>query len=367
MPTATETAILSAGGDASRALAIVQSNAVMAMHARKFRIPGDVVNKATANLPENQRGLIRWLHAHGAEHDMSLAELAGKIRYDDSTLSRVFRGEYDGNLGKICDAIASYKDLAERRASIKRAPFVMTNLARKMWKVFEASLTFQKVVYVYGESQIGKTTAGIEFARTHNHGETIYVRMPAGGAMSNFLEELAISLRISPQQKEKELRRRVVRSFDDRMLLIIDQAHECFRSQYSHRATMSLLFAMEIHDRSGCGLVIMGTNTLREEIEQGRMKGVLRQLGLRSLLSLQLPNRPSTADLNKFSDAYGLESPEKEALQLQTEIIRDYGLGQWCCHLQAASRIASKHGKKLAWSHVLDAHAGIKALERSQD
>jgi DNA transposition AAA+ family ATPase len=339
-------------------------NAVVAMHDQKFKLPGDVVNKATAELPEEQRSLIRWLHAYACDRNLSMSDLAAKVRYDNSTLSRVFRGVYSGNYSDVCAAISRFKDLEEKRSTIRRAPFVTTSLSRRIFKILEAALTFQKVAFIYGESQIGKTTTLEEYQRMHNHGETIVVRMPAGGALGNFLKELAIALRISPEQKEWQLRQRIKRSFDDRMLLIVDQAHECFRSQYSNRSTLSLLFVMEIFDYAKCGVVIVGTRTLRHELEAGRNKDILRQLGLRSLAGLQLPDKPSATNLNEFAAHYGLPAAEGEALMLQSEIIRDQGLGKWCTVLQAASRIAAKEGKKLTWAHVIRADAGLKSLEK---
>jgi len=340
------------------------SNAIATMTGRKFRIPGDVVNKATANLEDDQRSLVRWLHAYAAEHDLHLAELAAKIRYDESTLHRVFNGKYDGKLENVCREIAAFKKLAEARGSITKLSFIETAMSRQIWKLCDTALTYQKIGFLFGDSQTGKTTALMSYARLHNHGQTIYVRMPTGGVLGLLLSEFAQALRMSPQQKEKELRRRVIQAFDDRMLLIVDEAHQVFVTNEGNSRIRSLEFLREIHDRSGCGLIICGTNTARDEIMSGRHSKLLQQLERRALFTRQLPNQATRRDLDMIAAAYGLESAHGEGETLQAETIRESGLGKWCTFLQAASRIASKQGKKLAWAHVIAAHAGIKALEK---
>lgn len=337
-------------------------NATTAMHDQRFKVPGDVVNRATADLPDEQRSLIRWLHSHAAETNLSLKQVAERIRYDDSTLSRVFRGVYTGNLGDVCAAIARMKDLVEKRATIKRAPFVTTSVSRKIFRVCETAHTYQKVAFIYGESHIGKTTALEEYARTHNHGETVYTRMPTGGNLGHFIREIAKSLRISRELKEWQLRERIKGAFDDRMLFIVDQAHECFRTQFPTRATLALLFIMEIFDQAKCGVVIAGTKTLRDEFETGKASGILKQLSMRSIASLQLPDRPTRSNMAEFAAFYDLPPAEGEYLELQDSVLNTEALGKWCTILQAASRVAAKQNQKLTWAHVTRAYDGLKAL-----
>jgi hypothetical protein len=205
-----------------------------------------------------------------------------------------------------------------------------------------------------------------EYARQHNHGQTIYVRVPTGGVLGEFTAWLAMSLRISPQLKQWQIKDRIINAFDERMLLIVDEAHECFSSHYSDRGVRTLNFCREIHDRKRCGLVIAGTEVLEENVQAGKHRQMLRQLGLRSLAALKLPPKPSAANLVEFARRYNLPPAEGEALTLQTEIIREHGLGKWCSLLMAASRIAAKEKKEMGWSHVIKAHAAILALEAGQ-
>lgn len=340
-----------------------KSEAVVAMSERKFRIAGDVVNKATAELPDEQRSAIRRLHAHGAEHDLSLAELGKLVRYDETTLSRVFHGKYEGNLANVVKEIADFFALHDERSKGRKLTFIETDLARRVWKVCGAALEYQRIGFIFGDTQIGKTEALRKYQQDHNHGSTIYVSVPTGGSMSLFLAALAKALRISPQQKEKELIRRIFEAFDDRMLLIVDEAHQCLYSKGETRGARTLEFVRELFDARKCGVVICGTNVFRDEMDSGRFAGVLKQMKRRRLVALQLPSTPTASDLNTIAEAYGLAPATGEALALQTDAIREEGLGFWLTLLRMAAKGASTNKARMAWSHVIRAHAGSKMLE----
>lgn len=341
------------------------SQAVATMAMRKFRIPGDVVNRATAEMPDDQRSLVRWLHSHAVEEDLSLTDLSKLIRYDESTLHRVFNGKYDGRIENVIREIRDFKKLYDERAKHTRIDFIETGLSRQMWRLCDAALEFQRIGYIFGDSQIGKTKNLIRYRDDHNHGSTIYTRMPTGGALTHYLETLAIALRISPQQKEKELRRRIKSSFDARMLLIVDEAHQCViaSAATSSRPIRTIEFIRELFDDTNCGVVICGTNVFRTEMESGRLSGILRQVNRRRLAVLQLPSSPSADDLNTFAAAYGLRPARGDAYKLQTEVIRDEALGFWLTMLRMASKIAGKQHKPLDWDHVIRAHAGLREIE----
>jgi DNA transposition AAA+ family ATPase len=336
--------------------------------ARRYNIPGDVVNKATADLPDHQRAAVRWLHWYCAEKNIAYKDIAQKLRrpngdqYDGNTIYRILTGRYEGEYDRVVKSILDFKRLADERATVKRLPFIPTNLSRRIFKICEAALIYQKIAFVSSDGQVGKTTAAMEYQRTHNHGQTIYVRMPAGGSLCLFKKELARQLRISPQLKSDELTERVLGAFDENILLIVDEVHQAFGRVFR---LDTIEFIREIHDRKRCGIVLIDTNILPREIREGAHREMLAQLDRRSLLKLALPTRPTAADLESIAGGYNLPRATGEALALQTEIIRDHGLGVWCTYLQAASRFAEKEKKTLAWSHVIKARDILKKLESS--
>ena len=94
----------------------------------------------------------------------------------------------------------------------------------RIWQICDSALELQRVAFLFGESQIGKTEALQAYAESHNHGSTIYVSVPTGGFLTHFLARLADALRISHRMKQGELRQRIIQAFDSRMLLIVDDA-----------------------------------------------------------------------------------------------------------------------------------------------
>jgi DNA transposition AAA+ family ATPase len=331
-----------------------------------LKIPGDTVNRATADLPDDQRSLIRRLHAHGLEHGLGLKELGEFVRYDSSTLWRIFNGKYEGgNIAKVCDEIAAAFKLWDTRAQGKKMPFIETSLSRKLWSYYDACLEFQRIGFVIGSSQIGKTVNSLKYQAEHNHGSTIYVRMPTGGSMTMFLSTLARALRIPTQQKEKELIHRIISSFDDRMMLLVDEAHQCCLRRSITIGGRTIEFIRELFDASGCAVVFLGTDVFKDEMETGHLSGLLTQIKRRRMPLLHLPDAPTKADLNTFAKAYGLAPADGPALTLQTDMIRDEALGMWLTLLRMASKHAAKRQEPMAWKHVLAAAAFLKTMESS--
>lgn len=348
-------------------------NATLAMQAMRYRIPGDVVNKATAALDDEERSALRWLHSYAGERNYSLEEVASLLKQEsgkpyskDSVYQALTgrRAESGASLTPFVAAVQRLRKIEEARSGANRAPFIETVLTKRIWKICETALNFQRIAFIYGASQIGKSTALEEYQRTHNHGETIYVRMPARGSMGEFTRWLAKSLRISQGLKEWQIKDRIFSAIDDRMLLIVDQCHECFRSaNYGERGIASLLFLMEIFDRCKCGIVLVGTTEFERGVMDSRFAGTLKQLTRRGLPKpLRLPDKPTADNLAEFAAAYGLPPATEKALSLQTDTIRDHDLGIWLTTMQAGQKIATKRKAPMTWDHVIAAHAAFLSI-----
>jgi hypothetical protein len=340
------------------------SNALAAMAEARQRIPGDIVNKATADLPDNQRSAIRRFHAHYIENDLSIEEAAKLIRLSGSTLSLVLRGKYNASLDNVVAEIDAFFDLQEKRSQGRKLQFIPTKLTERIWQVCAAALEFQRIAYIFGDSQVGKTEALEAYARTHNHGSTIYVAVPTGGALSHFLVKLAEKLRISAALRETDLRRRIIEAFDDRMLLIVDEAHRCVpQSRFVDRRIQTIEFIREIFDERKCGVVICATKAFQDAMERGALANLLKQTKRRRLCAMHLPDRATREDLNTFAAAYDLAPSSGAARELETRLIDEEALGMWLTVLRMAAKLAAQRKQKLAWAHVLSAWAGLQQLE----
>lgn len=360
----------------------------------RFRIAFDVVAAATADLDDKDREALRWVAQYGRAKNISHEEIAAKLKkpdgaaYSGDSLYQALTGRREPEqLKNLIAAIIKFRDIEEERAGQAETGFIATAISRRVFSACRRAFLRRKIVFIWGESQIGKTTALREYARLHNHGETVYVRMPTGGSLDSFMRELASVLGIPTGNRAEDLRRRINECFDDRMLLIVDEAHECLSEHYSQkRGIRTLNYLREIFDRRGCGVVLSATNVFRDALLRGPHARNLRQLWLRGMAPLQLPDRPGQPDLAAFAAAYGLgpapdelvavrvsslgndgreqrETLERSPLALQNKVIAEYGLGRWNMVLQEASDMARERRKTITWSAVVSAHHQFELMQ----
>lgn len=357
----------------------------------RFTVAADTVALATRNLPDFECQQLRWLAKYGQGLNISVADLATRLRKPDGT---VYSGDsvYQALTGKRGAEGASLTPLAKAIAALRRevqeveahsaTTFIETPLTRRLFTIFRGALTKHRLGFVVGDSQIGKTTAANEFQRLNNHGTTHVFRVPTGGSITVTISELARRLGIPDRICYPDLRRRILDSFDEHNLLIVDEAHQCLYNKKNNSSLMVLEFVREIHDRRKCGVVLMGTGDLRDAL---RHNSILQQLWRRRTpgLVLQLPSEVPAADLNAFADAFRLEpAPNREmriALDgedgpksfaanpalLQQQIVRADGLGSWIRLLEDARDLAKETSSKMTWGRVLASYCLARAQEEA--
>ena len=328
----------------------VASATIQAMQDARQRVPGDIVNRATADLPDNQRSAIRRFHAYYIEHDLSIAEAAKLIRVAGSTLSLILNGHYPAKVDNVVAEIEGFFELSDRRSQSKKLNFIHTKLTQRIWGVCDAALEFNKIAFIWGDGQIGKTEALRAYQAAHNHGSTLYLEVPTGGTLQDFLISMAEKLRI-------------INSFDDRMVLIVDELHRTVDRQAGRPSIRTIEFIRELYNERQPGIVLCGTNVFRDEMDSGDLERILRQLKRRRLCALQLPNVPSREDLNTFAAAYGLAASAGDARKLEADMVEHEALGMWLTLLRMAAKLAATRKQKLEWAHVISANAGLQALE----
>jgi len=357
---------------------------------RKWRLAGDVVARATEQLDPYEKDQLRWLHRYATERDMppdavgALLEKEDGEPYSGNSLYQALTGRrQESSLRPLADSIAAFRRRTGETEAASAAAFVMTPLARRMFEVFSRAARRRRLSFIFGPPQIGKTTAAAEYARRNNHGSTILVRMPARGALCHFLPELGGRLGIPRNRRESDLRRRIIESFDEGVLLIVDEAHQPLLPETAS-AAMALEFIREIHDRRKCGVVLMGTDVLKTGLQHNKL---LSQLWRRRSPGsvIQLPHTVPDRDLNEFAASFGLEpAPDKEMAveylatddgaesrrtfranpaQIQRSITTHDSLGSWLKLLEDAQDLARERRTALRWSHVLVTWCLARAVE----
>ena len=331
--------------------------------ARQY--PGDVVNKNTAHLPDNQRSAIRRLHAYQFENSLSLGELEVKTGISSTTISQIYRNKYPSDVSGIVSRIQSFFALLDKRSQSRQLDFVETKLSKNIWGICDNARTMQKINFIFGDSQVGKSKALKKYALDHNHGSTCYLEMPTGGLLTNFMAKLAEKLHMSAHQRRADLRRRLIEAFDDRMLLVVDEAHQCLpiNGYTTARSLQSIEFIREIFNEKECGVVICATKAFQSAMNHGEWSSLLAQSKRRQFLTLELPNEPTREDLNAFSRAYGLPAAAAQARELEKSIIATEALGYWLSVLRAGHEVASSKKQAMTWAHVLSAWSGILELQ----
>ncbi|MFA7256936.1 MAG: AAA family ATPase [Kiritimatiellales bacterium] len=309
-----------------------------------------------------QADLIWWFYCYCKEQDFSLGEAGKQIGKDSTTIHRIFHCAYGAKLDNICADIARYKRIVQERAGQVKLDFVETSIAKIIWRACDGALISQSVAFIYGDPQIGKTMALEEYARRNNHGQTKLIRMPASAGVQLFTKEMARACFVSVYRSFEGMRDSILNAVDDKTLIIIDEAHQCFLSYQKGSQIKVLELIREIYDRTHCGLVLCGTNVWRREIQEGKLASMLEQLRRRGTIKIQLPSKPPKADLDRIAKKFGLAPAEDLALEVIKEMLHTSGLGMVVKYLQNASRMASRENKKLSWDHFVQAHDIIQKL-----
>ena len=361
---------------------------VAIINNRAFLIPGDIVRKAIEDLPNEQRDLVLWFYSWCRKNDFAKSDMStilkkgdgGYYSYDSIyqllTGGRIRRGE---NIEPLLDAIDTLRKIEEPRASQVSSGFIETRLFREIQARCLKALNRQRIMFIFGDSQIGKTESLLEFQRRHNHGQTIYIETPTGGCVGGFIFALARQLAIPTKDRFRaSLRERVIEAFDSRMLLIVDEAHRCLKPG-SLTGLEVFSFLRELWNRRKCGMVLSLTNEGRDQFLTGPHAAQLAQLWRRRITPLQLPNVPPDDDAALFAAAYGLPEASDEPvtvrlslldetgrqqtkqhtdspLRLQRDVLKTEGLGVWIGILQDASDMAREQSRKITWAAVLKAH-----------
>jgi DNA transposition AAA+ family ATPase len=350
----------------------------------RFRLPADVVQNAIADLPEEQRITLRWFATWCNQHvqykeDLGrvLKKASGHFYSTDSIIalltgSRVRRGE---NIEPMLDAIHGLRRVEDLRADQVGSGFIETRLYKEIERRCEKALKRQRIAFIFGDSQIGKTWSLKEYARRHNHGETIYVEMPSTGSLGGLLKVLAGIFNIPEVMNQGQQADRIIECFDSRMLLIIDEAHNALKG----RNLAALAFVRELWNRRQCGVVLSMTNEGKNIFLRGPQAKQLEQMWRRRITPLQLPSATPADDAALFAEAYGLTPAEDKKvtikvsfrnergdvetkehddnpLRLQTEILSTEGLGVWISILQDAADTAQESRKPITWGAVIKAH-----------
>jgi DNA transposition AAA+ family ATPase len=336
--------------------------------AQRISIPGDQVQQALdrlvdqAEIDDTGRGDIWWLYSYAMENGWNLDDVGQAIDKDATTAYRLFLGRYGAKYDNLVEAVARYRKIAVARGQRKSIGFVETTTWGKIDKVCRHALVGQLPAFIFGSSQIGKTTCLMEYARRNNHGQTRYIRMPASPGFHDALGAVARACYVASRLSGRDLRERIMGAVNDRMLLIIDEMHQPLISGRGQTAVQIIEWLRELYDRTNCGIVFCGTRVFRDELERGKFALILDQFRRRGIIQLALPDVAPAADVHKIAKAFGLPPPDGVAAEVVGRMLKASGLGQYVKFLQSASNLAANQKKTMCWDHFVTAYDLVQEL-----
>jgi DNA transposition AAA+ family ATPase len=356
--------------------------------ARSYiNVPADTVLLSTQDLAEEQKNLVRWLFGFCKQKNWSWQTAAAETKISDTVLWRIWSDKYRYPLGiwverkdketgektrvqidhpragqrialtKVCERIERFKNLALEREDNSNAEVVLTTTIQSVYIVCKDALVTRTVSFIYGNNQLGKSKGLEYFKSKNNHGQTKLIRIPAIGSFIVFIKEVAEQCQVSDEGSGERIRRRILDSVDDSMLLIFDEINLVFQFYRESDVMKVMEFIREIHDLKKCGVVLCGDNDFRDAFVKGTHARLLRKLANRSDVPLQIPDIAPWSDLNLLAAAHGLPPiPKKSEVAAAIDLInKESGIGKYCKLLARTKRKANKKKEKITWDHFHDA------------
>jgi len=204
---------------------------------QRFAIPGDIVQQSIQSLPTDQQKTVRWFANWCRENQPDKTAMSALLKkpggrgfYSYDSIYHVLTGsrlKQGGNVTPVITAMAAFEKLENERANQIESGWISTRLGKLISDRCRRAFLRNRILFIFGDSQIGKTENLKKYAKDHNHGETIYIETPSGGMLGTFLIELGRQLNISTKIPQAELRGRIIKAFDSNMLLIADELHRC--------------------------------------------------------------------------------------------------------------------------------------------
>lgn len=287
-----------------------------------------------------------------ARRGLSVRAAARAAGLDGSTLCRALKGTYAGDAGAVEAKCLRALDAMSGPAVIA------TSVVSGCRAVCAAAFAAREIGMVWGPTQCGKTTALMQCCR--ENGEYRIFRFPATAGTGALAEEIAGAFGVAaPGAGFRENRRRIMEAARD-TLLIADEVHEAFAAHGHGAAVRELEFIREIHDRTGCGVVLCGTDAMPRNFSSGHFAAVLRQTLERGLVRKAFGGRPAWRDVTAAAKHHGIsETLDETAARGWQAKLKGMSFGAVCRLLRSAAHMAGKRGRTMCWERVGEALATL--------
>jgi DNA transposition AAA+ family ATPase len=309
--------------------------------------------------------------------DITKAEFASGIGSSDNTVYKWITGRYThpqtGERLDISDKMlkAMNRWLDDQKAKIEiQTDFIQTPSADKVFLACRLALESRTPVFLWGPSHIGKTIALVRFAKTNNHGRTIYVRLGAASGLGGMLREIAKVLGVSYESSKERMIQFIINGMQSDMLLILDEVHELLHTYRQQSFFACIEVIREIYDRVGCGMVLCVTKIKWDEFSKHK-KNDLEQMFRRGVHRVGLgteSGQPLKKDIEMILLSAGLKFPGRDEkieidgitespFEMIRQLSKDDGLKSITERIRYAKILAEKAGLKSGgWEEFTRAH-----------
>ena len=299
----------------------------------------------------DKSGVRRYMD-EAARRGLSVRAAARAAGLDGSQLCRALKGSYAGD-----EAMIEAKCLRALDA-LAGPEVIATSVVSGCRQVCAAAFAAREMGMVWGPTQCGKTTALEQCCR--ENGAYRMFRFPATAGTSALAEEIANAYGVAASGAGfRENRRRIMEAARD-TLLIADEVHEAFVAHGHGAAVRELEFIREIHDRSGCGVVLCGTDAMPRNFGHGQFAPVLRQTLERGLVRKAFGGRPAWRDVLAAAKHHGIAETLDEAATKQWQSrLKGMSFGAVCRLHKSAKHMAGKRNRPMVWERVGEALATL--------
>lgn len=319
-------------------------------------IAPDLIAQTIAKLSAEQAEIVLWWYDLACQKRWNQTAMAQAIGVDSGTVGRVLRGTYPSMDAQAAEWRKARKNWLEG-AGVAKNEFVATVVANRIFSALDKSRSLKICTLVWGKKGIGKTIALHNYCQ-QNRQTSIEVRCPASATFYQFLLTIARACNITSRGNVFEIRERIVEYFSTgNKLLVVDEIHQAFLTTRGDTCVRYIEFLREIHDRAGCGLVLVGTEVVEAAFMRGLHREALGQLLDRGPMSVKLPDRPSRRDLERILSHWGLDFPSDGSPEYANlnGILASSGLRKLCMHLRDGGAHAAKNNRTYAWSDFNEA------------
>ena len=313
-------------------------------------------------VPRDHSDAVKWLYDYAVSNKLSNEDVGRKIGYDTSNISRIYMLDYNnGKVGKVVDAIKKLQievEIEHERAKYGDIGFIETKLSKAIADACYAARVSQTMAMISGESQTGKTAALKQVAGQSRHGPTYYIEINEAMSKYGFLRELAEVCNVPRVSNNYHVYKSIIEAISPNALLIADEVHQPFSTGKYRTGAQIIELLRGIFNTVGCGVVMCGTNALRDEIAVGRLSKVLAQTRKRGIIKVQCPDVLPLSDIWKFTSAYGLPRPVvgSPEYELISRINRTNGISEVTKYLKAGLGLAATDAKTYDWGYFIEAH-----------